>query len=424
MSKLHFPKDFLWGAATSSHQVEGGTRNDWSAWEKENARRLAHEARDGFGSLPNWHDIEKQATNPENYISGAACDHYRRYEQDFDIAKSLGHNAHRFSIEWSRVEPIEGKFDEKEIEHYRQVIEALHTRGIEPFVTLWHWTLPLWLSEKGGVNHREFPKYFERYAKNVVKALGQDVKFWITLNEPDVVTSHAYMKGIWPPQKKSFFLFLKTLYILKLAHKRAYAVIKKNAPEAEVGIAKHQVSFEMAHPTFINRFLKYSADWFWNRHFLSLIKHHQDFIGLNHYNRNVIDNGFYKNPNERLTDFGWEFFPSSLYQALLELKPYSKPIYITENGIADASDSLREEFIRETLIALHQAITEGVDARGYLYWSLLDNFEWDKGFWPRFGLVAVDYKTLERTIRPSALAYARICQENALETENKEKTPE
>jgi beta-glucosidase len=415
MSKLFFPPGFLWGAATAAHQVEGGNHNNWTEWEKENAVRLAQEAEAKFGHLSNWVEIEKEATNPENYLSGSACDHYHRYTEDFNIAQSLGHNAHRFSIEWSRIEPEFGKFDEKEIEHYRQVIASLRARGIEPFVTLWHWTLPLWLAKEGGIAAKNFPCYFEYYVEKIVRALGSDVTFWITLNEPDVILAHGYLRGTWSPQKRNVFLYIKSLYSLKHAHQKAYAVIKKYAPQAQVGIAKHQISFKIAHPTLINRFLKYITDLLWNRLFLNLIRDEQDFIGLNHYNRNVINNGFYKQQSAILTDIGWEYWPDSIYQALMELKPYGKPIYVTENGLADANDKLRKMFIRISLTALHQAIQDGAQVRGYLHWSLLDNFEWDKGFWPRFGLVAVDYATKQRTIRESALEYAKICKENALE---------
>ena len=418
MSKLKFPEGFLWGAATASHQVEGNTHNDWSEWEKENAKRLAQESEASFHWNPHWKKFRSEATNPENYISGTACDHYGRFREDFDLAKSLSHNAHRFSIEWSRIEPEEGVFDEKEIEHYRGVIRALRERGIEPFVTLWHWTLPLWLRDQGGILAPRFPEYFERYTKKIVEALGEQVQFWITLNEPDVVSSHAYLKGAWPPQKKSLFLTLRAWHSLKRAHIKAYRIIKNLSPTAQVGIAKHQVTFEIARPTLINSILKAGADWLWNRHFLNLIRNHQDFIGLNHYNRNVIDNGFNKNPNVKQTDFGWEYYPESLYHALVELIPFNKPIYITENGIADAADELRQKFIPAALSAVHRAIDAGAPIRGYLYWSLLDNFEWDKGYWPRFGLIAVDRTTQTRTIRPSARTYAQICRDNALEAEN------
>lgn len=412
-----FPNGFLWGAATASHQVEGGATNDWSEWEKMNATRLAHEAASKFGHLPGWTEkFGAEASRPGNYISGIACDHYRRYEEDFDIAKSLYHTAHRFSIEWSRIEPEEGTWDEQEIVHYQNVIHALRARNIEPFVTLSHWTLPLWLAKEGGLLAPRFPEYFARYTEKVAQAFGSDVKFWITINEPDVVTGHAYLKAQWPPQEKSFLKYLRANFALINAHKKAYILIKKNFPNAKIGIAKHQLSFELGTNTVLNRFLKKFAHYFWNKWFLNRIKDHQDFIGLNHYNRNVINNGFYKNPNERLTDFGWEFSPESIYQALIELKPYGKSIYITENGLADRDDTLRKEFLTRTLTAVHRAIEDGTDVRGYLYWSLLDNFEWDKGFWPCFGLVEVDRKTLERKIRPSAKYYANICKENAVET--------
>lgn len=414
---LCFPKNFLWGSATSSHQVEGGNHNDWSEWEKKNAVRLARESSKHFSRFPSWEFTQKEAEDPKNYLSENACDHYHRYEEDFGIAASLGHNAHRFSIEWSRIEPEEGIFDEQEIEHYRNVLVALRKRNIEPFVTLWHWTLPVWLAEQGGFASKKFPEYFARYAEKLAQAFGPQIKFWVTLNEPDVVASHAYMKGAWPPQKKNFLLLFRTLNNLIKAHKLAYGVIKKYDPDSEVGIAKHQVAFEVARKTPINLLLKTIAHFGWNQWFLDRIRKHQDFIGLNHYNRNVIDNGFYKNPNKRVTDFGWEFFPESIYWALLELKSYQKPIYITENGLADMKDAMREEFLRRSLAAVHRAITEDVDVRGYLYWSLLDNFEWDKGYWPRFGLVSIDRKTMKRTIRPSAYTYKKICDTNALEIE-------
>lgn len=408
IENFKFPKGFLWGAATSAHQVEGNTRNDWTEWEKKNSERLAGEARSKFGHLPNWKEIEAEATNPNNYISGRACDHYRRYKEDFDLAKSLGHNAHRFSIEWSRIEPEEGKFNEAEIEHYRDVIKTLRKCGMEPFVTLWHWTLPVWLTRKGGFSHRNFPNYFERYAKKIVREIGSDVKFWITLNEPDVVASQSYLKGAWPPQNKNLFTYYLSLKNLIKAHKLAFIAIKRINKNAEVGIAKHQISFETARKTFINSFLKAVGHYFWNRWFLNSVQNHQDFIGLNHYNRSVIDNGFNKNPNKRLIDFGWEFYPESIYQALIELKPYRKPVYITENGVADARDNMRREFIERALVSVSRAINDGVVVKGYFFWSLMDNFEWDKGFWPRFGLVEVDYKTLERRVRPSALVFRDI----------------
>ena len=411
---LQFPKGFLWGAATASHQVEGNNKNDWTEWEKGLASRLASEARSKFGHLRNWKKIEKDATNPENYISGIACDHYNRYKEDFKLAKELGHNATRFSIEWSRIEPEEGKFDEEAIAHYRDVIKTCRENGLEPFVTLWHWTMPLWLARKGGFSNKKFPKYFEKYVGKITERIGSEIKFWVTLNEPDVVASHSYLKGVWPPQKRNFITYYKSLSNLKNAHKLAYIKIKDNYPDSRVGIAKHQVSFVILRQNITNFLLKKCGHYFWNRWFLNRIKNHQDFIGLNHYNRNVVDGGFGKNPNKQLTDFGWEFYPESIYQSLLELKSYNKPIYITENGIADANDNMRGRFIERALSSVGNSIKSGADVRGYMYWSLLDNFEWDKGFWPRFGLIEIDYDTLERRPRPSAFVYKKIIENNSL----------
>lgn len=425
MPQLKFPDGFLWGAATSSHQVEGNNHNDWSEWEQSHAEILAKEAEyrrrkqiSHLGTYRGPLHLPPEAFQKENYISGTACDHWNRYAEDFDILKSLNLNAYRFSIEWSRIEPTEGVFDEAALRHYRDMIAALRERGIEPIVTLWHWTLPLWLSQKGGLTYRDFPHLFERYTKKVVEALGDQVSLWVTLNEFEVCASHGYLMGWWPPEHKSLLSFFRAIRNLIRAHRRSYAAIKALFPAVQVGIAKHQIPFVVLRPTPWNLLLKNIADSLWNHWFLKRIQHQQDFIGLNCYRRNVIGSWFSQNPNATLTDFGWEFWPESLYLALKDLQRYQKPIYITENGLADASDHLRHEFIERSLTAVHQAIAEGVDVRGYLHWSLLDNFEWDKGYWPRFGLIAVNRETQERTVRKSALAYAETCRNNALETAN------
>ncbi len=384
--KLKFPEGFLWGAATSSHQVEGGNYNNWSEWEKDNAERLSDESKDKY--------------SPENYISGRACDHYNKFDEDFDVAQSMGHNAHRLSIEWSRIEPEQGRFDEFEIEHYKQAVSSLRKKNIEPFVTLYHWTLPVWFRDKGGWLHKDASKYFERYVNKITSAL-PDVKFWITINEPNVYSSNSFLKGDWVPQEKSIFKYFKVLRALADAHKKAYQVIKNINPNAQVGISKNNIYFEKI--PFSN--------YFWNHKFLKQIKNYQDFIGLNYY----FYSRLFGNKNMFVSDLGWEIYPEGIYHVLKDLKKYKLPIYITENGLADAKDEKRAKFIKDHLKFTHEAIQEGVDIRGYFYWSLLDNFEWDKGFWPRFGLVEVDYKNMERKIRPSALEYAKICKENALE---------
>lgn len=396
------------GSVTSSHQVEGGNANNWSLWEEKNADRLAREAEHNFGKLHSWSDVKLQAQNPRNYISGIASDHYNRFEQDFDIAKSLGHNAYRFSIEWSRIEPEEGQFDPEAIEHYKKVIQTLNERGMEPFVTLWHWTVPLWFEGKGGWESPQAADAFSKYVKIIVSSL-PDVKFWVTLNEPEIFALNSFYRGVWPPQKKSALTTLKVVFNLIEAQKKAYGIIKQLQPDAQVGISKNNTYFE-SNWNPINQAFKSIADWAWNRYIPNRLKGFQDFIGLNYYFHNKINFGFNRNRNERINDLGWEIFPEGIYHVLKQMQSYELPIYITENGLADAADSQRAQFIREHLDRIRQAIQEGCNVQGYFYWSLLDNFEWDKGFWPRFGLVEIDYVTQERKIRPSALAYKQLIE--------------
>jgi beta-glucosidase len=405
-----FPDGFLWGASTAAHQVEGGQVNDWSEWEQANAETLATNAEGNYAHwLPNWEQIKLKAENPSNYISGRAADHYHRYEEDFDLMHLLGMTSYRFSIEWSRIEPQPGKWDIEELKHYADMVRALKSRGIEPFVTLWHWPLPVWLRDKGGWLSRDTPELFARYSLKVHEYLGENVRFWITLNEPEVWASQAYYRGIWPPNHTSKWDALRVTRNLMRGHKLAYKAIKKTDPEAQVGIAKNNAWYEAAEGSLYDKFLAKAGGWLSNHLWLYIIRRHQDFIGLNHYFHNRIHEGkFNQNAGDRKSDLGWELMPSAIYPVLIELKRYKKPLYITENGLADSTDSQRAWFIEETVKAMNHAITDGVDLRGYMHWSLLDNFEWAEGFWPRFGLIEVDYQTFERTIRPSARRYSEI----------------
>jgi beta-glucosidase len=413
--KLKFPAGFLWGAATSAHQVEGNNRNDWTEWEKKNAERLAKVTPEKFAD---W-QVKKfpEMLTPENYISGRACDHYNCYAEDFDIAKSLGHNAHRFSIEWSRIEPEEGKFDEQEIEHYRKVIKTIRERGMEPFVTLWHWTMPIWLEKKGGCHSQDFIEYFVRYAKYVTEELGNEIKFIVTLNEPTSVIANSYVAGIWPPQKKNIFSALKVYRILAEAHNAAYEELKKTKNDLKIGLANILQFLEPYNEkSVLDRLAAKVSNYYTNKKFYDMTSGRHDFLALQYYfHKRIKFLPGTKNEKKDVTDMGWEIYPEGIYHLIKNLQKYDLPIYITENGLADADDMKREKFIKEHLFWAHKAISEGADVRGYFHWSLLDNFEWDKGFWPRFGLVEIDYKTLERKIRPSAQEYAKICQNNEVE---------
>lgn len=393
MSNFH--KNFYWGAATSSHQVEGNNHNDWTEFEQRIATSKSQMARE-----KDWPDyILKNYPNPlqeENYISGKACDHYNRFREDFDIAKSLGHNAHRFSIEWSRIEPEEGKFDEKEIEHYREVIKTLREKGMEPFVTLWHWTLPLWVAKKGGWENRQTINHFVRYCEKIALELRKDVRFFVTINEPLLWASNAYRTGKFPPQKRNIFLFVRVFWNLYRAHAAVYRKMKVINPDFSIGIANNTAWFsaQLLRPVY----------WMINLFFVRKIKGVMDFSGIQYYRRIS-----FILKNKEVSDFGWEIYPEGFYDVIKKYwKNFGKPIFILENGVADARDIIREKFIRDHIAAMKKAMDEGVDVRGYFYWSLLDNFEWDSGFWPRFGLVEVDYKTMERKVRKSAKIYTDI----------------
>lgn len=411
---LNFPKKFLWGAATSSYQVEGNNMNDWTEWENQTFLKRLNKARKK--KWPKY--ILKEYPSPldkENYISGKTADHYNFFKEDFNIAKFLGHNAHRFSIEWSRIEPEEGKFNQYELEHYKKVVSYLKEKGIEPFVTLWHFTSPRWFSQNGGFASERAPEYFLRYSEKVVSVLGDDVKFWITLNEPIVYLANSYFTGTWPPGKIDILSGIKVFKNFVKIHKLLFKKIKELSPNSQVGIAKNMVYYSAYNNLWLNKMIKNIADYYWNFFFINKIKNCQDFIGLNYYFFQVLDLFLRNREDVKVSDLGWKIYPKGIFNLLLELKDYKKPIYITENGIADVRDSLRADFIKNHIYWIWQAIDRGVDVRGYFYWSLIDNFEWDKGFWPRFGLVGINYKTFEREIRASALDYAKICKDNGFD---------
>lgn len=416
---LKFPEGFKWGSATSAHQIEGDNHNDWSVWEQSESR---------------VESLKSKGLNPEDFISGKACDSYNRYEEDFDIAKKLSHNIHRLSIEWSRIEPEEGKFDSAAMQHYIAVVKALRDRGIEPMVTLWHFTNPVWFTEKGGFLNKKSPEIFTRYAKYVVDNLKDRVGLWITFNEPaNIYAGFSYLKGEWPPQHKNIFEFIKVRRNMIKAHTLAYREIKniyKNSIFTEynqdqptmshnikllVGIAENNFHIVEGSIFKILR-IRRIVDYIWSFYFWRKTIPYQDFLGLNYYTiKRLLGSYGMLSKQEVIEEMNWEIYPEGIYHCLMKLKKFNKPIIITENGIADSTDRQREKFIKEHLYWIWRAIQDGADIRGYLYWSLLDNFEWSRGFGPRFGLVEIDYKTFERKIRPSALEYAKICKTNQLE---------
>jgi len=395
-----FPKDFLWGAATSSYQVEGNNAYcDWWKWEKDSGLKE---------------------------VSGQACRHYQLYKEDFELAKSLNHNVHRLSIEWSRIEPRQGDFLDLEIQHYIKVIDYLKGLGIEPVVTLYHFTLPSWVAELGGWQNKETIDYFLRYVSRLIEALSGRVKYWVTINEPNVYVRHCYVIGQWPPQEKSLKKARLATDNLISAHIRAYDLIhkiykEKNLPCPKLSIAQNMQAFVPCNKSFRNRFSARLRHKVYNLYIIDkLIRRKKlDFIGLNYYSRTLVEADSWRAKDLFLGEcrlnhhplkknsLGWDIYPQGLYDILLDLKKrYGLAVFILENGICTEDDSLRRDFIREHLVKLSEAIAQGCDVLGYIYWSLIDNYEWDKGFAPRFGLVGVDYNTYKRQVRQSAKDFA------------------
>lgn len=383
----NLPADFLLGSASSSHQVEGNnTNNDW--WLEEQA-----------GKLPK---------------SNVAVDHYHRFEEDFQLAKSIGLNAMRISLEWSRIEPTPGHWDMDAVEHYRQVLHTMKANGLTRMVTLLHFTLPVWLYKTGGFGNAQAVSAFARYAKFIAENLGTEIDLWNTINEPEVYTYMSSIKGMWPPFSKNLPRAFTVFSNLAKAHNQAYDVIKQVLPTAQIGMAKNNVYNEAFRPnSWLDQQAVTLSDWFGNYWFLNKIQHKVDFIGLNYYFYHSLSVSWkgivQKNLEGPKSDMGWRTFPEGIYHLVIALhERYHKPIYITENGIANARDDMRQDFIREHLLWLSRAIDSGTEVKGYFYWTLTDTYEWHDGFNPKFGLIEVDLATQKRTIRPSADIFQKL----------------
>ncbi len=387
---LIFPEGFLWGAGTSSYQVEGNNINS------------------------DWEDFKS---------AGEADNQYNLYEEDFNLAKKLGHNAHRLSIEWSRIEPEEGKFDQNEINHYVKALKYLKSLNLQVMLTLWHFSSPNWFAKKGGWSNLKSPYYFERFVKKIIPELKDYVDLWITLNEPGIHIYKGYLMAVWPPKNKSKIAMLMAYQNLARAHKKAYKVIHKEVSGAKVGIANNLSSFDSFHHHNIREGV---AVWFLdliNNHlFYKLTGKTHDFLGINYYVHQYISfNGNSHLPSlvdiattkKDVSDMGWEIYPEGIFDVLLDMSDYHLPIYITENGLASTNDDRRVRFLLNYLKEIYHAIHSGVEVKGYFHWSLIDNFEWGS-FEDRFGLIEVDYTTQKRTPKPSAHVYEKIIKENGI----------
>lgn len=403
MSKqiLKFPEGFLWGAASGAYQTEGGNSNsDWWAWEH---------------SVRREDQLLAEGKNPKDYQSGQATDFWNRYDEDFALARNLNHNATRLGVEWSRIEPKEGRFDETALDHYEKILQSAQFHGLKVFLTLHHYSSPVWFMNRGGFAKQENLFYFSRFAKKTAARLEQYVDFWVTINEPGFYAGQSYLMGAHPPQVKNFRTALRVIDNLIKAHNELSAFLRANFTQP-VSMAFNLSDFQPY--GFLGGLAAGLADYALNAYILKRTIKFCDFIGMNYYFHHHISLlGLRKHSHSQhnRTDRGWGIHPEGIQRLLENLKGYGKPIYILENGIADSKDEKRETFIKDHLKYIHNAIENGVDVRGYLYWSLTDNFEWEEGFWPRFGLIEIDREgLLKRKVRYSAIKFAEICGDNSM----------
>ena len=414
---IHFPESFAWGTATAAHQVEGNnTNNNWYQWENgvnEN-------------NQPRIHNGE---------TSSLASDHWNRYPDDIRLMNDLGVNHYRFSIEWSKIEPERGNFNVAAIKHYRDLCDSLLKSNIIPVVTLHHFTHPIWFENFGAFENKENIEYFIKYSEYVFNNLQDLVPIWCTINEPTVFVSQGYFNGIFPPGKKDPVLAATVLENLLNAHTKVYRHLKglPGGSEAQIGLVKNIFQFDplrrwhildwvfsnVLNDVFTNSsldFLKKGSSTF---SMPGMVKKEMnnpdavgalDFIGLNYYSRMHVKGRpslsepflFEKREGDIQTDMDYALYPEGFYKALHTISTLGKPIYVTENGVADQGDSIRALFIKRYLYSLNRALKEGLNIRGYFYWTLMDNFEWAEGYKMKFGLYKVDFNTQERTLRKSS----------------------
>lgn len=420
-ASFHFPRGFLWGTATAAYQVEGNnTNSSWYQWEQEPGRIL------------------------NDQKSGLACDWWNgRWREDLHRAAEAGQNAHRFSIEWSRVQPAPDRWDEAAIDRYLDIVRYMEALNLKPFITLHHFSEPLWLAELGGWEKASVVKYFEKYVRRIVEVFKDHVNLWCTINEPNVMSVMAYLVGIFPPGGKSLRKFSQVSLNLIRAHAAAYRTIHALQPDAQVGMAINYRSMMPAKSwSPLDRWISGMQSDIFNKSFFGAAqngwmqlpffkqrvpeaKGTQDFLGINYYTREQISFDLFKPADlfcHRIYRAEAEKSPSGfianepqgLWEALKWAKNFNLPIYISENGIEDADDRLRPRYLIEHLHQVWRAVNFNWPIKGYFHWTLVDNFEWERGWSQRFGLWELDLETQARRKRPSADLFAEICRENGI----------
>ena len=428
----HFPKGFLWGSATASHQVEGNNQNNnWFRWENEPGK---------------IHNGEK---------SGEASGWWGgKWKEDLARAAETGQNAHRLSIEWSRVQPKPDRWDETTIERYRAMVRRLVQLKMTPMITLHHFTDPIWFTDMGGWENEKSPQLFEAFVRKIVEALKEFVTLWVTINEPNVYTGDGYIAGVFPPGRSDIKAAVTVYANLVRAHARAYRAIHTIQKDTKVGIAMNHVPMHPMRPWFPpDHWMSNFISWNWNDAFPRALTTGvmkflgskiqipgaagtMDYFGFNYY---FVQNIAFSPKNKEMFyarrehPEGAECSPSGdfcstpngMFESLKWAKSYGLPIYITENGIEDEADLLRPRYLLEHIHQVWRGTNFNWQVKGYFHWTLVDNFEWAAGWSQRFGLWGLDINTQERTKRRSAEIYEAICKENGITSELVNKyTPE
>ncbi len=410
------PAGFMLGTSTAAHQVEGGLENDWAVWERGQFSDGRPHIKDGS-------------------VSGAATDSWNRFDEDVWLMEKLGANAYRFSVEWARLQPTPGTWDEQALARYQQWAHTLRQKGITPLVTLYHFTLPTWVMDAGGWENPATLDLFEAYVARVAEALGGDVDWWCTVNEPNVYAVLGYLNGEWPPGKQDMQATATVLANLIEAHARAARQLRaRDTVDADgdgfatrIGIAHHVRVFQPATGSTADIAVAALTDTFFNESVpdalrtghihLSVpgqvtldrdvagLKGSIDYFGINYYTRDYVrqylgepslSRQYVPRGRER-NDLGWELYPEGLYLFLMRYEKFGLPLIVTENGMADSGGERRPYYLQSHVYAVEQALAQGADVRGYFHWSLMDNFEWEEGYAPKFGLFSVDLESPEKT---------------------------
>ena len=426
VEKMSFPISFIWGTATAAHQVEGNCTNNWSEFEKGSKT-------DGIPNIRN------------NQRSGIACDHWNRYSEDIQLIKELGVSHYRFSVEWSKIQPTQGIYDQDVLNHYSEMIDRLIENNITPVLTLHHFTHPLWFDKLGAFENKENINLFVSFCERVFNEYSNKVDYWCTINEPAVIATQGYFNGLFPPGKTDSQLSAVVLKNLLDAHVQAYHSLKKleNGTKVKIGLVKNINQFDPWRRWHIlDWMISYFANHFFNGSTIDFLRtgvfkiripglawicyenpkaiNSTDYFGLNYYSHNHLKLKLsLKEPftlkyqkNDVMTDMPYTIYGEGLYRAIQSVSVLDIPILITENGIADAEDSRRELYIKRYLYAVSKAIKDGYNVIGYFYWSLMDNFEWAFGYDMKFGLFSVDFETQERSLRNGSKTYIHIVNNN------------